>query len=129
MRLLLVDDDTDTCELLGLFFTRQGCEVHAVGTVAAASSALASGHYDALLTDVELPDGNGRMLLAGGRPAGLRIAIVVSGHTGREELQASLRAGFDAHIGKPIDRQALTAMLGVARDDASLPGSHGSDSS
>lgn len=110
-RLLLVDDDADTCALLSLYLVRQGLAVHTVQTISAAREELRSGRYDALLTDLELPDGSGRMLLAEGRPKGLQKAVVVSGHVSDKEQRESIAAGFDAHLGKPIDRSALCGLL------------------
>jgi DNA-binding response OmpR family regulator len=114
MRLLLVDDDSDTRELLSLYFERQGVEVDAVGSFQAAEQALNSQQYGALLTDLRLPDGNGRELLRGGRPAHLTLAVVVSGDASDEDRRRSLAAGFDSHLLKPLDRETLATLVATA---------------
>jgi DNA-binding response OmpR family regulator len=111
MRLLLVDDDTDTRELLSLYFGRQGIEVDAVASFEAAELALSSREYGALLTDLRLPDGSGRELLRSGRPASLKLAVVVSGDSSDEDRKRSLAAGFDSHLPKPLSRETLADLV------------------
>lgn len=113
MRLLLVDDDSDTRELLSLYFERQGVAVDAVESFEAAEKALASHKYSALLTDLRLPDGNGRELLRAGRPTNLQLAVVVSGDASDEDRRRSLAAGFDSHLLKPLDRETLAGLMQI----------------
>ena len=111
MKLLLVDDDADTRELVGMYLGRYGIKVHAVGTLNAAKEALSSTPYAVLMTDLSLPDGDGRALLQGGRPADLRFAVVVSGHASEHDRALTLSAGFDAHVAKPLDGPALQQLI------------------
>jgi DNA-binding response OmpR family regulator len=111
MNLLLVDDDADTRELVGMYLGRHGIKVHAVETLAAAKEALSSTPYAVLMTDLRLPDGDGRALLQSGRPPQLRFAVVVSGHASDQDREATLSAGFDAHLAKPLDGQTLKQLI------------------
>ncbi len=111
MNLLLVDDDDDTRELMGMYLGRHGIDVHAVGTLGAARAALSSTPYSVLMTDLTLPDGDGRALLREGRPSQLRFAVVVSGHASDEDREMTLAAGFDAHLAKPLDGSALDKLI------------------
>jgi DNA-binding response OmpR family regulator len=111
MNLLLVDDDADTRELVGMFLGRHGITVDAVGTFDAAREALHNSQYSVLMTDVSLPDGDGRALLEGGRPPLLRFAVVVSGHASDHDRQLTLSAGFDAHFAKPLDGNVLKQLI------------------
>jgi len=111
MNLLLVDDDADTRELVGMYLGRHGIQVHAVGTLNAAKQALSLTPYSVLMTDLRLPDGDGRALLEGGRPPQLRFAVVVSGHASDQDRQLTLAAGFDAHVAKPLDGQTLKQLI------------------
>ncbi len=111
MNLLLVDDDADTRELVGMYFGRHGIKVHAVGTLGAAKEALSSKPYSVLMTDLRLPDGDGRALLEAGRPPQLRFAVVVSGHASALDRELTLNAGFDAHLAKPLDGPALKRLI------------------
>ncbi len=111
MRLLLVDDDADTRELLSMYLERQGCEVDAAQSLAEAKEMLAAAQPAVLLTDLNLPDGCGRGLLANGRPAFLKLAIVVSGADADAARDESAEAGFDAHLVKPIDHAVLEELL------------------
>lgn len=111
MRLLLVEDDADTREIMGVFLGRCGVVVDAVGTFEAAQHALASRPYAILMTDLRLPDGDGRALLQAGRPPSLRFAVVVTGSANDEDRRLTLSAGFDAHLVKPLDAAALGQLI------------------
>jgi len=110
---LVVDDDEDTSMLLGLLFRRQGWVTLVAGTLEQAQIALATHEVTALLTDVRLPDGNGATLLARGRPAHLRAALLMSGNgagAGARRL-ACARDGFDDYVCKPFDAGTLVARV------------------
>jgi len=111
MRLLLVEDDADTREIMGVFLGRRGVVVDAVGTFEAAQHALATSPYSILMTDLRLPDGDGRALLHAGRPPSLRFAVVVTGSANDEDRRLTLAAGFDAHLVKPLDAAALARLI------------------
>jgi DNA-binding response OmpR family regulator len=110
INLLVVDDDEDTSELLGLLIGRQGWGVTFASDLAQARTALATGDISALVTDVTLPDGSGLSLLANGRPRTLRAAVVISGARVEEDRELT-RTGFDAYLMKPFDATALVGLL------------------
>lgn len=110
---LVVDDDEDTSMLLGLLFRRQGWITIMAGSLEQARVALATHEVTALLTDVRLPDGSGATLLARGRPAHLRAALLMSGNgIGEQDGRiACARDGFDDYVCKPFDAGALVARV------------------
>ena len=59
-RVLLVDDDEDALDLLQLGLSRRGYEVEVADSLASGRARLARGAFDALVTDVNLPDGSAR---------------------------------------------------------------------
>jgi two-component system CheB/CheR fusion protein len=118
LRILLVEDHADTAEAMGELLRDLGHEVTVAGSVAAGLDAAErlAGHFDLVLSDLGLPDGSGLELMAQlhGR-YGVR-GIALSGYGMEEDVRKSLEAGFDRHLTKPINLQALqTAIQETAR--------------
>jgi PAS domain S-box-containing protein len=112
MRLLLVEDHEATLAVLTRLLTRAGHTVVGAMTLAEARRAAAAGPFDAIISDMGLPDGTGAELMVELRERhGLR-GIVLSGYGMEQDVQRSLQAGFSAHLVKPVDfnelRRALT---------------------
>ena len=62
-RALIVDDEPDIRELLGITLERMNIEVVAVADLNTARSSVRAGHFDLCLTDMKLPDGDGLSLV------------------------------------------------------------------
>jgi Response regulators consisting of a CheY-like receiver domain and a winged-helix DNA-binding domain len=78
-----------------------------------ARSRLAVMSFDALVIDLNLPDGDGLDLVAEAkRLPGLR-AIAVTGRTEIVERERGLRAGCDFYLTKPVDYHQLRCALGI----------------
>jgi DNA-binding response OmpR family regulator len=105
---LVVDDDVDARELMQLALERRGYRVTLASSVAEASRALLASRFDALVTDVELEDGSGLELR---NVAPVRIACTLTGHASPADEAKARRAGFDAHLVKPVDFEKLCAIL------------------
>lgn len=115
-RVLVVDDDADSADLLALFLTRRGYEVKTAGLVSDARSLLAQGGFDALLTDMRLPDGVGEELLSNPGRGDLRAAFVVSGLCGDAEIARWRSLGFDGHFLKPLSLDRLAKAIAERLD-------------
>jgi two-component system CheB/CheR fusion protein len=118
LRILLVEDHHDTAEAMAELLGALGHEVTVAGSVAAGLDAAErqGGRFDLVLSDLGLPDGSGLELMAQlhGR-YGVR-GIALSGYGMEEDIRKSLEAGFDRHLTKPINLQALqTAIQETAR--------------
>src|SRR5436305_10905 len=118
LRILLVEDHADTAEAMADLLREMGHEVTVAGSVAGGLAA-AEGHagrIDLVLSDLGLPDGTGLDLMTElhGR-YGVR-GIALSGYGMEEDVRKSLEAGFDRHLTKPVNLQALqTAIQDAAR--------------
>jgi signal transduction histidine kinase len=103
MRILLVEDNPFDADLARRALADAGVlpPVHAA-TLAAARDALADlGRFDLLLTDLNLPDGQGLDLIAEVRARGLPLAVVALTGQGDEGLVlAVLKAGADDYLAK-----------------------------
>ena len=114
LRILLVEDHLSTRTALSIWLSDLGHEVEAVETKAAALSFAKKFTFDMLITDIGLPDGDGRDLLGKLRESHDFHAVAVTGNTGTAESELSRKAGFTQHLEKPVDLDALTEILGTA---------------
>lgn len=124
LKILLVEDNPDIREFLALVLNRRGHEVTTAESLSKARAAAAERDFHLLISDIELPDGTGLELmreLGGGRTV---AGIALSGFGSKEDVEMSRRAGFAAHLTKPLDvrkLEATIARLGLARAACPLP--------
>jgi PAS domain S-box-containing protein len=110
-RILVVEDHEHTRETLKRLLRRRGYKVTVARTVAQAREHAAETRFDLMISDVGLPDGNGRDLAAEFlREYGLK-AIALSGYGMEEDIRRSIAAGFLDHITKPVDIEALHSAI------------------
>ena len=108
---LIVDDDADARELLTHIAQQEGFTVAAAESLRAARAQLVVRQPDVLLTDLQLPDGNGMDLVSDlGRPDETEI-IVVTGHASVDSAVEALRVGATDYLTKPIEVERLSNML------------------
>ncbi len=121
MRVLVIEDDDDTREVLALGLTLYGADVIAVPTAAEGMAALERDRPDVILTDIGLPDQDGLELIKTVRQLppsrGGRVpAVAVTAFTLSDDADKATRAGFQRHFRKPVDTKALfTAVNDLAR--------------
>jgi CheY-like chemotaxis protein len=113
-RVLLVDDNVDTCSLYELALTQDGHEVDMVYSGVDGLERLLSTGYDVALVDIGLPGIDGYELARRVKEA-LRERtprlVALTGHGRDVDREASSRAGFDVHLVKPIDIQQLRGLV------------------
>lgn len=113
-RVLVVDDNEDAARLLGSLLRSLGyseCVVHDGPSAIAAVDDFAP---DIALVDIGLPvmDGYDLAERIRARPGGAAVRLVaVSGYGQSRDRDASTRAGFAAHLVKPVDASVLRALL------------------
>jgi len=111
IRVLIVEDDDDTREVLTLGLELQGAQVLAVGSARDAMGAVEAFTPDVILSDIGLPDEDGLTLMRKVRrlPAGRgRIpAAAVTAFTLGDDGEEPLRAGFQRHFRKPVETRVL----------------------
>jgi len=112
LRILLVDDHQDTCTALERLLVRRGHLVAATHNVRSAMEAAVRNHFDLLISDIALPDGNGTELMTWLRAiSGIR-GIAISGFGMNGDIEKSLEAGFSEHLVKPVKMEKLEAAIG-----------------
>jgi PAS domain S-box-containing protein len=111
LHLLLVDDHADTRGVLSRLLTKCGHEVVTTDSAQKALKLLDSHRFDALISDIGLPDANGYDLVREARRKQPLEAVALSGFGTDTDVQRSLEAGFDYHVTKPIDFDGLRSLL------------------
>jgi CheY-like chemotaxis protein len=114
MRVLIVDDYPGVVELYDLALAARGFEVVGANTAGEAMTIAASETFDAVVLDVELPDGSGAELAQRLRqiPSLSRAAFVgISAHA-----PACVEERFDAFLSKPFHPKRLASVLRRLRD-------------
>jgi CheY-like chemotaxis protein/two-component sensor histidine kinase len=118
LRLLIVDDNDDASHMLGLYLEARGHQVRVVGSARAGLEALRTFTPDACLLDIGLPDMDGNDLARQLRRLPQTAAatlIAITGYGQEADRARSAQAGFDHHFVKPVDMQALLAVLARVR--------------
>ena len=117
-RILTVEDDADARQMLEIVLRSQGADVVAVGSVREAIAVLDDKKWKPtlILSDLGMPDEDGYDLIRKVRSrsaddSGEAPAIALTGYAGKDEVERALKAGYQAHLLKPIDLSALIKMI------------------
>jgi PAS domain S-box-containing protein len=117
LKILLVDDNTDTLSYLTEILSRRGHDVRAATSVAAAVRIATDVGIDLLISDIELPDGTGLQLMAAIRTIRPVPGIVLSGFGSSDDIELSRSAGFAVHLVKPVEFHVLQEAIAQATAD------------
>jgi len=100
---------------------RYGASVIEAASAAEALRLLVTENPDVLVTDIGMPDIDGYELLAKIRSEFRQPdlpAVALTAFASPEDRQKALRAGFHAHVAKPIEVEELIAAIGATRGAA-----------
>ena len=116
LKILVVDDDVDTRELIEWVLKRVGAEVTSVGSAREALEVLEREKPHVLVSDIAMPEEDGYELLKKIRALpperGGRIpAIALTAHSLVQDRLQSLRAGFQSHVPKPVVPEELVEVV------------------
>ncbi|MEO6260766.1 MAG: hybrid sensor histidine kinase/response regulator [Thermoanaerobaculia bacterium] len=113
--ILVVEDNDDARTLLSTILQRSGAMVATAENAAAAFQLLEVSLPDIIISDIEMPGEDGyafiRRLRMPASPANKIPAIALTAHAGAADRVHSLEAGFQMHIGKPVEPVELMAAL------------------
>jgi PAS domain S-box-containing protein len=115
-RILAVDDEADSRELLEAMLTDAGATVRTEPSAEAALRVIDELEPTVLLCDIGMPGADGYWLIRQLRAEGMGvrtplIAVAVTAHVRPEDQLRARAAGFDAHLGKPVDPDELLELL------------------
>jgi two-component system response regulator PilR (NtrC family) len=109
---LLVDDEEDLCTLMQMSLSRMGIKTHIAHRLEQAKKLLSEHGYDACLTDLNLPDGNGLQLVEWITQHSPALPVAVLTAYGNMEIAiAALKAGAFDFVSKPINQKHLEQLL------------------
>ncbi|MFU8835589.1 response regulator transcription factor [Roseovarius autotrophicus] len=124
-RILVVDDDRQMTGFLDRFLTKQGFEVHCVGSATRMGLAMEHAEYDLVLLDVGLPDIDGFEVTRELRRSS-RLPIILL--TAREDVFdkiIGLELGADDYVSKPFEpRELLARVRSVLRRSKAMGAPH-----
>jgi two-component system CheB/CheR fusion protein len=115
LRVLLVEDSVETLESMTQLLSLEGAEVVAARTAAQALEAAGAEHIDLVISDVAMPDMDGLQLAAELRKRPRSAAwpmVALTGFSSPQDVKKALKAGFDAHLAKPIAVTELKQTVG-----------------
>jgi signal transduction histidine kinase/ActR/RegA family two-component response regulator len=116
LSVLVVDDDADSRDVVSAYLEAHHATVQTVASAADAFALLQRQSVDVLLADVAMPGEDGYSLIRRVRAlhrgrAALIPAAALTAFAREEDRAAALNAGFQMHLTKPIDPDALVAAV------------------
>jgi CheY-like chemotaxis protein len=139
LRVLVVDDIDINQEIIAAFFEGTGAALEFAENGRKAVDAVAAspcGYYDLVLMDVQMPvlDGYSATKAIRGLPrqdAGSMVILAMTANVFKDDVERSIEAGMDGHVGKPVEYPVLFESIRKAlagRDAASRAARFNSDS-
>jgi CheY-like chemotaxis protein len=116
LKILVVDDDKDTLELLEWVLKRAGADVTACSSAKDAMAAMEREPPTLLVSDIAMPEEDGlslmRRIRALPKEKGGRVpAVALTAHSMVQDRLQSLRAGFQSHVPKPVVPEELVEVV------------------
>jgi DNA-binding response OmpR family regulator len=112
MDILLVEDHGGCRTVISKILANSGHHVIPAGSVEEALSLIDCLRFDALVSDIVLPDGSGLELVTEAkRKQPIRKSVALTGLMRPEDRERGLKAGFDDYLTKPVDFYHLCSLL------------------
>jgi PAS domain S-box-containing protein len=117
VRILLVDDDTDSCNVMARILRQIGAAIKVATNVDDALVELEHFKPQILVSDIGMPERDGYDLIREVRALGHSFenlpAIALTALAGPQDRRRALLAGYQVHLAKPIDSTELTTAIAV----------------
>ena len=116
LRILIVDDERDTLDLVTMELTEQGAKVTGVTTAEEAFSILETTEFDVLISDIAMPGTDGYALIRKlrkmetGRETKLP-AVALTAYARVQDRMRAILAGFNTHVAKPVEANELITVV------------------
>jgi signal transduction histidine kinase/DNA-binding response OmpR family regulator len=116
LRVLVVEDETDTRELVAYALTAAGAEVKTAARAREALDTMEGWTPDVLVSDIGMPGVDGYAFIAEVRrreaDSGSRLpAVALTAYAGVEDQRRAVSAGFQTHLAKPLDPAEMVAVV------------------
>jgi CheY-like chemotaxis protein/two-component sensor histidine kinase len=129
VRALVVEDERDTLDFLARLLVSRGAEVVQATSATEALALLPAARVNFLVSDIGLPEVDGYELLrrirqmdasaSGGIPA-----VALTAYARKDDRMRAFRAGYQAHLAKPVEPGVLVATIADLARLARLAGAH-----
>jgi PAS domain S-box-containing protein len=113
-RILIVEDQPDTLEMLAASFQARGYVTLLCNSAEEALETAGREHFDLVISDIAMPGMDGLQLirdLRSRKELATIPAIALSGYAAQKDIDAAIAAGFNLHLTKPIDPTDLSAAV------------------
>lgn len=119
LHVLVVDDDTDTLELMTTALTSRKANVTAVCTAGEAIEVIKGRRPDVLVSDIAMPDEDGYGLIARVRSLDTEAqpaipAVAITAYAKEEDRKRALESGFQIYLAKPVELSELISVVARA---------------
>jgi two-component system, chemotaxis family, CheB/CheR fusion protein len=114
LRVLLVEDSLEALEAFRSLLELEGAHVHAEASAKQALAAATNNDFDLILSDIGMPEMDGYELIEALRrlPRMAEVpAIALTGFGRAQDAKRALRAGFNAHLAKPVSLPVLLSAI------------------
>ena len=117
LRVLIVEDNIDAADIMGELLKRRGHEIQIAHDGQTGLSTARTFRPHVILLDIGLPDTDGYTVAHRLREEQLggELLIALTGYGEAEDRERAQKAGFDRHLTKPVDPDALIALFDAAR--------------
>jgi CheY-like chemotaxis protein len=116
MHILIVEDHADSREQLERYLSRRDYDVTTAEDLRTGIDLLNMQQFDAIISDIALPDGTGYALISEVRRRGIGgLGIAVSGYPYPSDVDEPGATGFHYHLSKPINCDHLCSLLEEGR--------------
>lgn len=116
LKILVVDDETDALDLIGVELAQRGAKITGVTTAAEALEALELVEFDLLISDIGMPVMDGYTLIRqirkqeGGRNRRIP-AVALTAYARVQDRMQAIMAGFSTHVAKPVEANELITVV------------------
>jgi CheY-like chemotaxis protein len=112
----VIDDDSDTREMVTVILSGCGADVRPCGSAAEAFEALLELKPDVVICDIGMPDEDGysfirRLRNGSDENSGTTPAIALTAYVSTEDRSRTLAAGFQIHVPKPLEPDQLVSAV------------------
>jgi signal transduction histidine kinase/DNA-binding response OmpR family regulator len=116
LRVLVVEDEVDTRDLIAAVLARSGAEVQTAATASEALETLEGWFPDVLVSDIGMPGEDGHAFIRkvrelDAKQPGWIPALALTAYASVEDRMRALSAGFQMHMAKPLDPAELVAVV------------------
>ncbi|MFT3698082.1 MAG: ATP-binding protein [Kofleriaceae bacterium] len=112
MQILVVEDEDDSREFLCMLLTDAGAQCKQLSNAEEALTMLGREKFSLVISDVGMPGQDGLQFMRALRERGDSVpAVALTAYTRATDRSAALNAGYDAHLGKPVDTNELLAVV------------------